>query len=117
MLVLYSISPSSSEQRILNHFMSLVNARRTVKKEDEKILLTAQKVSAAYKSLCTRKSPMVLMNIKELAVDPDFMNTCVCPVCGENVVNTWLRNHKAWREFKISAMCQECQDNVFSTGE
>jgi hypothetical protein len=35
----------------------------------------------------------------------------LCPTCGIKVGE--FRNERSKREFQISGLCQECQDNVF----
>ena len=36
-----------------------------------------------------------------------------CPTCGRKIKEGEFRNEISKKEFKISGMCQECQDNVF----
>jgi hypothetical protein len=37
-----------------------------------------------------------------------------CPICGEKVHPESFRDDCSRREFKISGMCQKCQDAFFS---
>ena len=36
-----------------------------------------------------------------------------CPFCGKDMSNPVFRDELSVREFKISGICQECQDNYF----
>lgn len=36
-----------------------------------------------------------------------------CPFCGKNVSEKDFRDRISVREFKISGICQECQDKTF----
>lgn len=36
-----------------------------------------------------------------------------CPICGKEVVQEKFRDALSEKEFKISGMCQKCQDNFF----
>lgn len=38
-----------------------------------------------------------------------------CPTCGNPVGK--FRDERSKREFRISGMCQECQDSVFGKGD
>lgn len=57
-----------------------------------------------------QKSPEMVELLKRLAP-----NACTfgesCPTCGKPI--SYFRNEISRREFKISGMCQKCQDNVF----
>jgi len=37
-----------------------------------------------------------------------------CPLCGKSTKNLIFKDKLSEREFIISGMCQECQDNVFN---
>jgi len=37
----------------------------------------------------------------------------LCPLCGMPVKDEDFRNALSRKEFKISGMCQNCQDNIF----
>ena len=36
-----------------------------------------------------------------------------CPFCGKDMSNPSFRDELSRKEFKISGICQECQDNYF----
>lgn len=36
-----------------------------------------------------------------------------CPMCGNKIVKGEFKNELSKDEFKISGMCQKCQDNFF----
>lgn len=36
-----------------------------------------------------------------------------CPFCGKDMSNPSFRDEKSIKEFKISGLCQDCQDNYF----
>lgn len=36
-----------------------------------------------------------------------------CPFCGKDMTNPTFRDEQSKKEFKISGICQECQDNYF----
>ena len=36
-----------------------------------------------------------------------------CPVCGDPIDTKEFRSELEFREYKISGMCQKCQDEVF----
>lgn len=36
-----------------------------------------------------------------------------CPFCGKDMSNPQFRDEKSRKEFEISGICQECQDNYF----
>lgn len=38
-----------------------------------------------------------------------------CPICGKKIIG--FRDALSLKEFRISGMCQECQDGVFGAGE
>lgn len=42
----------------------------------------------------------------------------VCPICSK-VINPWedLRDYLSRKEWEISGMCQECQDEIFECEE
>ena len=37
-----------------------------------------------------------------------------CPFCGKSTKNFTFKDKLSEREFLISGMCQECQDNIFN---
>ena len=37
----------------------------------------------------------------------------ICPFCKEQVKMSTFRNERSKREFKISGLCQECQNKMF----
>jgi len=39
--------------------------------------------------------------------------TLTCATCGNDAQNHAFRDTLSWKEFNISGMCQECQDEVF----
>lgn len=56
------------------------------------------------------KSPQIKAFLKKTfpAYDTGF-----CPTCQEPVQDGDFRDELSRREFKISGMCQKCQDSVF----
>ena len=44
----------------------------------------------------------------------DVITRGVCPLCGKKVIVDEFRDYISKREFKISGMCQSCQDKVFN---
>lgn len=36
-----------------------------------------------------------------------------CPFCGKDMENAEFRDENALKEFKISGLCQKCQDEFF----
>jgi len=41
----------------------------------------------------------------------EAMDNCICPTCRKPL--TGFRNRISEKEFRISGMCQKCQDSVF----
>ena len=41
----------------------------------------------------------------------------LCPFCGKDMTNPTFRDEKSRKEFMISGICQECQDDFFKTME
>lgn len=37
----------------------------------------------------------------------------LCPICGIKIETGSFRNEISKKEFKISGMCQKCQDDIF----
>lgn len=37
-----------------------------------------------------------------------------CPMCGESTANEEFKNEISKREFKLSGLCQQCQDKAFA---
>lgn len=37
----------------------------------------------------------------------------ICPCCGEEIESVEFRDRLSIEEYKISGMCQKCQDKVF----
>jgi len=42
-------------------------------------------------------------------------NAGKCPFCGKDMSNPTFRDAESMKEFKISGICQECQDDYFKT--
>lgn len=40
-----------------------------------------------------------------------------CPFCGKLVLPFSFRDALSQKEFRISGLCQECQDNIFTEGD
>ena len=40
-------------------------------------------------------------------------DTGLCPFCGENSLEKGFKNSLSEKEFKISGLCQDCQDDFF----
>lgn len=47
----------------------------------------------------------------------DTITKGICPLCGKKVIEDEFRDEISKREFKISGMCQACQDRVFNSKE
>ena len=47
----------------------------------------------------------------------DAVTKGICPLCGKKVIVDEFRDDISKREFKISGMCQSCQDKVFNPKE
>lgn len=41
----------------------------------------------------------------------------VCPMCGDKIDDTKFKDKLSAREFKISGLCQKCQDEIFHSDE
>lgn len=41
----------------------------------------------------------------------------LCPFCGKDMSNPVFKDENSKKEFMISGMCQECQDDFFKTME
>lgn len=53
--------------------------------------------------------------MEELGFDKQLKNVenGLCATCGKSVAKNTFRNAISRREFKISGMCQDCQDKIF----
>lgn len=40
-----------------------------------------------------------------------------CPFCGKDMTNATFKDLKSKKEYEISGICQECQDNYFKEME
>jgi len=47
----------------------------------------------------------------------DLIKKGQCPLCHEKVDVKNFRDELSVREFKISGLCQKCQDDIFEIGE
>lgn len=47
------------------------------------------------------------------AVDAKHLG--ICPFCGREIQASEFRNELSKREYKISGLCQKCQDDFFGT--
>lgn len=56
------------------------------------------------------KAMMVRLGFKK---EVELVNMGKCPGCKEKVNPEDFRNEISVREYKISGLCQECQDNIF----
>lgn len=43
----------------------------------------------------------------------DFENG-ICPFCKRGITKDEFRSKKSLREYRISGLCQQCQDKIFS---
>ena len=43
----------------------------------------------------------------------DLKQNGKCPFCGKDMENAEFRNENTLKEFKISGLCQKCQDEFF----
>jgi len=41
----------------------------------------------------------------------------ICPFCGKEIDLGSFRDELSQREYKISGLCQDCQDSVFGGGD
>lgn len=41
----------------------------------------------------------------------------LCPFCGKDMTGATFRDTQSIREYKISGICQECQDEYFKEGD
>ena len=46
-------------------------------------------------------------------VNPASRDPRVCPFCGKEIIIPDFRGPKDWKEYRISGMCQGCQDDFF----
>lgn len=51
-----------------------------------------------------------MARIKELI---DLKENGKCPFCEKDMKNAKFRDEQSFNEFKISGLCQECQDKFF----
>ena len=60
---------------------------------------------------------------KEIAIQEGFtrelsaVEAGACPICGQVIKTVPFRNEASVKEYKISGMCQECQDDFFGLEE
>ncbi len=40
-----------------------------------------------------------------------------CPLCSKDIIVTSFTSELSLKEFHISGMCQECQDDIFNKGD
>jgi len=45
------------------------------------------------------------------------VESLTCATCGGDAQKVAFRDPLSWKEFQISGMCQECQDEVFGVSE
>ena len=53
--------------------------------------------------------------MKELGLQTilDVIERGQCPFCKKNIDKTKFRNDQSLKEYEISGLCQECQDETF----
>jgi hypothetical protein len=54
-----------------------------------------------------------IMKQAGFAKEVELVESCQCPFCKEKVDPNGFRNEASKREFKISGLCQKCQDKTF----
>jgi hypothetical protein len=47
----------------------------------------------------------------------DMVDSKICPFCSKPIVPSEFRDRKSIREYEISGLCQECQDDFYGKGE
>ena len=50
------------------------------------------------------------MNLEEMRENKDSSK---CPLCGKDMKNPSFRDELSKKEFEISGLCQDCQDEFF----
>lgn len=85
------------------------------KKPDKEnvIELSEDAVRRAYDTMKSIKSKDVLDYMQRMAAHKNWLQRSVCPICGQSVIGGTLKDSLSWKEFCISGMCQNCQDNIF----
>jgi len=58
----------------------------------------------------------ILMNAMGFKNKTEMVNNGVCPMCGVHIMMIPFRDEVSRREYKISGLCQACQDAVFKGG-
>ena len=46
-------------------------------------------------------------------VNPSSRDPKVCPLCGKEIITPDFKGPKDWKEYKMSGLCQKCQDDFF----
>ncbi len=47
----------------------------------------------------------------------ECVESLTCATCGQDCLNVAFRDEVSFKEYKISGMCQKCQDDVFGVEE
>lgn len=55
-----------------------------------------------------------IMNALGFTAQVAAVNAGKCPICGKEIKLCDFKDELSRREFKISGMCQVCQDNMFT---
>ena len=64
------------------------------------------------------KSKLELLRALGFDEEIDNLESGKCPFCGSTeTTRADFRDEISWREFKISALCQKCQDKSFTEPE
>lgn len=57
------------------------------------------------------------MNAVEIGDKVKLVEVGQCPLCKKKILMNSFRDVLSFKEFKVSGVCQECQDDIFSGGE
>ena len=60
-----------------------------------------------------KRKPGILW-MRKLALDPNFIEKLLCPLCNVQMIHQHFTNEKQYREFQISGTCVQCQKSSFS---
>tara|TARA_Y100001951_G_C11240879_1_gene240424 strand:- start:598 stop:810 length:213 start_codon:yes stop_codon:yes gene_type:complete len=65
----------------------------------------------------TNKAPEIEAFLSSLIDSPltrtETIEQGICAGCGHDVLNTSFRDPLSFKEFTISGLCQQCQDDIF----
>lgn len=58
-----------------------------------------------------------MMRVLGFGEEIDMINEGLCPICGERVDESEFTDTLSSKNFKISGICQTCQDSVFNCSD